>query len=578
VHALVQGIDTWVEEDAEEARIELGRALQVIEGPLMDGMNVVGDLFGSGRMFLPQVVKSARVMKKAVAHLVPHLEAEKAANALADGAEAKGKGRVLLATVKGDVHDIGKNIVGVVLQCNGYEVLDLGVMVPAERILDEARTKGVDVIGLSGLITPSLDQMVHVAKEMERQGFERPLLIGGATTSKAHTAVKIEQNYHGPTVHVLDASRAVGVVGTLLDDERRDAFVDSVRAEYRVVRERRGERRDKSELLPIAEARARGLRIDWDAEPPVAPAALGIHVLGAADGFTVRGLRAYIDWTPFFQTWELAGKYPTILSDPGVGKAASKLHADAEAMLDRIEAGRQLVPRALVGIFPAASVLDDIQVYTDESRTTVRAVLHGLRQQFAKGSSENLTLADFVAPASSGHPDWIGAFAVSVAGTEELAATLEAQHDDYGAILVKALADRLAEASAERAHELVRKSLWGYAPDESLDNEALIQESYRGIRPAPGYPACPDHTEKRTLFDLLDAKRRIGVRLTESCAMLPAASVAGWYFAHPRARYFGIGRIGRDQLEDYARRKGWTVAEAERWLSPNLGYDPEDLA
>jgi 5-methyltetrahydrofolate--homocysteine methyltransferase len=364
-------------------------------------------------------------------------------------------------------------------------------------------------------------------------------------------------------------------VGTLLDRERRDAFVTAVRVEYEDVRKRRSERRDKSELLGVAEARARGLRIDWDAEPPVAPVAPGIHVLGAAEGFSVRELRAYIDWTPFFQTWELAGKYPAILQDELVGEAARKLHADAVAMLDRIESGRQLVTRGLVGLFPAASVGDDVQVYTDESRTEVRAVLHGLRQQFAKGS-ENLALADFLAPASSGRPDWVGAFAVSVAGGEELAAQLEGQHDDYGAILVKALADRLAEASAERAHEIVRKSLWGYAPEETLDNEALIQESYRGIRPAPGYPACPDHTEKRTLFDLLDAKRRIGVHLTESCAMVPTASVSGWYFAHPRARYFGIGRVGRDQLEDYARRKGWTVAEAERWLAPNLGYDPED--
>ena len=387
--------------------------------------------------------------------------------------------------------------------------------------------------------------------------------------------MKIERNYHGATVHVLDASRAVGVVSSLLDEERRDAFVTSVRADYEDVRQRRGERREKSELLPVAEARARGIHVDWKAEPPVAPASPGIHVLGAAEGFSVRELRDYIDWTPFFQAWELAGKYPAILTDEVVGPAASKLHADAVAMLDRIESGRLLVPRGLVGLFPAASVGDDIQVFTDESRTGVRAVLHGLRQQFAKGSSENAALADFLAPASSGLADWIGAFAVTVAGGEELAHQLESQQDDYGAILVKALSDRLAEASAERAHEIVRKSLWGYAPDEALDNEALIQESYRGIRPAPGYPACPDHTEKRTLFELLDAKRRIGVRLTESCAMQPASSVSGWYFAHPRARYFGIGRVGRDQVEDYARRKGWTVAEAEQWLAPNLGYDPE---
>ncbi|MEQ1856873.1 MAG: methionine synthase [Longimicrobiales bacterium] len=566
VHALVHGIDQWVNEDTEGARLELPRSLDVIEGPLMDGMNVVGDLFGSGRMFLPQVVKSARVMKKAVAHLVPFLEAEKT--------DTKGKGRILLATVKGDVHDIGKNIVGVVLQCNGYEVIDLGVMVPAERILDAARTENVDIIGLSGLITPSLDQMVHVAKELERLGFERPLLIGGATTSKAHTAVKIEQNYHGPVVHVLDASRAVGVVGALLDDERRDPFMDGVRADYADVRQRRATRADKSDLLSIADARTRGLRIDWAAEPPVPPAEPGTHVLDVS----LRQLRAYIDWTPFFQAWELTGKYPAILDDAVVGEAARKLLHDAQAMLDRIEQGKLLVPRALVGLFPAASVGDDIQIYTDESRVGVHAVVHGLRQQFGKDARESLTLSDFIAPAGSGHTDWVGAFAVTIHGAEELATRLEAEHDDYGAILVKSLADRLAEACAERAHEIVRKSTWGYAAGESLPNEALIQESYRGIRPAPGYPACPDHTEKRTLFALLDAKRRIGVQLTESCAMLPAASVSGWYFAHPRARYFGLGRIGRDQIEDYARRKGWTVAEAERWLAPNLAYDPEERA
>ncbi|MBM4185134.1 MAG: methionine synthase [Gemmatimonadetes bacterium] len=575
VHALVQGIDQYVEEDAEAARRELPRSLDVIEGPLMDGMNVVGDLFGSGRMFLPQVVKSARVMKKAVAYLVPYLEAEKT--------DTKGKGRVLLATVKGDVHDIGKNIVGVVLQCNGYETIDLGVMVPAERILETARAENVDVIGLSGLITPSLDQMVHVAKELERLGFDRPLLIGGATTSKAHTAVKIEQNYKGATVHVLDASRAVGVVGALLDKERRDGFVQNVRAEYATVRQRRSERREKSELLSIDEARGRGLKVDWAAAPPVAPARPGVHVL---EGVGVRELRGYIDWTPFFQAWELAGKYPAILADAVVGTEAAKLFADAEALLDRIEAERLLTPRAVVGLFPAASVGDDIQVFADESGTSVRAVVHGLRQQFAKssatspdpGAAANLALSDFVAPASSGRPDWVGAFAVTVPGAEALATKFEAEHDDYRAILVKALADRLAEALAERAHEVVRKSLWGYAAAETLDNDALIDEKYRGIRPAPGYPACPDHTEKRTLFALLDAEARVGVRLTESCAMTPAASVSGWYFAHPQSRYFGLGRVGRDQVEDYARRKGWTVAEAERWLAPNLGYDPEEIA
>ncbi|MSR21107.1 MAG: methionine synthase [Gemmatimonadetes bacterium] len=567
VHALVQGIDTYVDEDTEEARVGFPRSLDVIEGPLMDGMNVVGDLFGRGRMFLPQVVKSARVMKKAVAHLVPYLEAEKT--------DSRGKGRVLLATVKGDVHDIGKNIVGVVLQCNGYEVIDLGVMVPADRIIETARTSNVDIIGLSGLITPSLDQMVHMAKELERLGFDRPLLIGGATTSKTHTAVKIEQHYHGATVHVLDASRAVGVVGMLLDRERGPAFVDGVRAEYEDVRKKRSERRDKSELLSVAEARARGLRVDWSAQPPARPTKPGIHVL---DRVGVRELRAYIDWTPFFQAWELAGKYPAILADAVVGVEAGKLFADAQTMLDRVEGERLLQPRAVVGLFPAASVGDDVRVYADESRTEVRAVVHGLRQQFAKEARESLALSDFVAPAGSGHPDWLGAFAVTVSGAEELATSFEAEHDDYRAILVKALADRLAEALAERAHEMVRREIWAYAPNEALDNDALIHESYHGIRPAPGYPACPDHTEKFTLFDLLDVERRIGVRLTESCAMYPTASVSGWYFAHPSARYFGIGRVGRDQIEDYGRRKGWSLAETERWLGPNLGYDPEGAA
>jgi 5-methyltetrahydrofolate--homocysteine methyltransferase len=572
VHALVHGIDQFVEVDAEAARIELGSALAVIEGPLMDGMNVVGDLFGSGRMFLPQVVKSARVMKKAVAHLVPYLAAEQAGSS--------GKGRVLLATVKGDVHDIGKNIVGVVLQCNGYEVVDLGVMVPAEKILETARRERVDVIGLSGLITPSLDQMVHVAKELERLGFDEPLLIGGATTSKAHTAVKIEQCYHGATVHVLDASRAVGVVGALLDPAKRDAFLAQVRAEYREVRERRAAKREKAELLPLEEARRRRARIDWDAEPPVRPARPGVHVFDVPIGELVR----YIDWTPFFQAWQLRGKYPEILSDPVVGPEAKRLLCDAEAVLARIERDRLLQLRAVVGIFPAASIGDDVEVFADESRGRVRAVVHGLRQQFAKavreeGHPENLCLSDFVAPTESGHPDWMGAFAVTAGhGAEELVRAHEAEHDDYRAILVKALADRLAEALAERMHEIVRRELWAYAPDEALDNEALIAEAYLGIRPAPGYPACPDHTEKRTLFDLLDVEARIGVRLTESCAMWPAASVAGWYFAHPRARYFGVGRLGRDQIVDYARRKGWSVAEAERWLAPNLGYEPDEGA
>jgi 5-methyltetrahydrofolate--homocysteine methyltransferase len=567
VHALVHGIDQFVEEDAEAARVELGRALPVIEGPLMDGMNVVGDLFGSGRMFLPQVVKSARVMKKAVAHIISYLEAEQAGSG--------GKGRILLATVKGDVHDIGKNIVGVVLQCNGYEVIDLGVMVPAERILQVARDERVDVIGLSGLITPSLDQMVHVAKELQRLGFHAPLLIGGATTSKAHTAVKIERCYEGATVHVPDASRAVGVVGTLLDPARRDAFVSDVRAQYRGVREERAGRREKSELLPLEEARRRAPAIDWDAEPPVAPLRPGIHVVEVA----ATDLRSFIDWTPFFQAWELPGKYPQILKDDVVGGEAKRLLADAQTMLDRVERERLLRPVAVVGLFPAASVGDDVEIFTDEARHGVRAVVHGLRQQFAKGDRENLCLSDFVAPAESGRADWLGAFAVTAGhGVDELVRFYESEHDDYRAILVKALADRLAEALAERMHQVVRKDLWGYASDESLDNDALIAEAYRGIRPAPGYPACPDHTEKRTLFELLGAHARIGVELTESCAMWPSASVSGWYFAHPRARYFGVGRIGRDQVVDYARRKGWSVAEAERWLAPSLGYDPDEGA
>jgi 5-methyltetrahydrofolate--homocysteine methyltransferase len=565
VHALVQGLDQFIEEDAEAMRLELPRALDVIEGPLMDGMNVVGDRFGSGRMFLPQVVKSARVMKKAVAHLVPHLEAEKT--------DVADKGRVLLATVKGDVHDIGKNIVGVVLQCNGYQIIDLGVMVPAERILEVAREQAVDVIGLSGLITPSLDQMVHVAKEMQRTGFEVPLLIGGATTSRIHTAVKIEQHYEGATVHVLDASRAVGVVGTLLDQGRRDAFIDGVRHEYREAREERAGRREKSELLPLAEARSRGLKLDVSRVPP-APASPGLHVF---DAVPVAELRPYIDWTPFFQAWELHGKYPGILDDDLVGPEARKLLADGQKMLDRIEAEGLLRPQAVVGLFPAASVGDDIAVYADDSREVVRTVVHGLRQQFAKGERENLCLSDFVAPAGSGAEDWLGAFAVTAGhGVDEVAGSMEAENDDYSAILIKSIADRLAEALAERTHALVRRELWGYASGEALDNDGLISESYQGIRPAPGYPACPDHTEKFTLFELLDVESHIGVRLTESCAMVPTASVSGWYLAHPSANYFGIGRLGRDQVEDYATRKGWTVEDAERWLAPNLGYDPEE--
>jgi len=562
VHALVQGVDAYVVQDVEEARRALPRALDVIEGPLMDGMNVVGDLFGSGRMFLPQVVKSARVMKKAVAQLVPFLEAEQT--------EREGKGRILLATVKGDVHDIGKNIVGVVLQCNGYEVIDLGVMVPAERILEAARAEKVDVVGLSGLITPSLDQMVHVAKEMERTGFDLPLLIGGATTSKAHTALRIEGCYHGPAVHVLDASRAVGVVGRLLDAKQREPFMAEVRADYEETRRRRARGKDRAELLSLEEARARAFRTDWAAYAPVAPTQPGIHVLGVS----VADLRCMIDWTPFFHTWELRGKHPDILDDPRVGRQARSLLADAEAMLDRFEREGAIEPRAVVGLFPANAVGDDVELYADDTRTHTAAVIRGLRQQFAKDGRENLCLSDFVAPKDADVADWVGAFAVTTGSVDPLVRAFEADRDDYAAILAKAIADRLAEALAEWTHRYVRRELWGYALAEELSNEDLIAEAYRGIRPAPGYPACPDHTEKRTLFSLLGVESRLGVGLTESCAMDPPSSVSGWYFAHPSARYFGVGRLGRDQVEDYARRKGIPLEEAERWLAPNLGYEP----
>ncbi|MDX1646885.1 MAG: methionine synthase [Longimicrobiales bacterium] len=571
-HALVHGIDQYVEEDAEQARQALPRSLDVIEGPLMDGMNVVGDRFGSGRMFLPQVVKSARVMKKAVAYLVPFLEAEQSGT--------EGKGTVLLATVKGDVHDIGKNIVGVVLECNGYRTVDLGVMVPAERILEVARDEKVDIVGLSGLITPSLDQMVHVAKEMERLGFQVPLLIGGATTSKTHTAVKIEGEYSGATVHVLDASRAVGVVSRLLDEGRREEFLEEIRSEYAEARARRAGR-TRAGLLPLAEARSRAL--DWDGTDyrPPTPIRPGIHVV---DDVGVQELRSYIDWTPFFRAWELTGSFPDILEDEVLGEEARKLFDDARAMLDRMAGAVE--PRGVLGLFPARAVGDDIHVLGDADQDGPRdrgsgedpepvAILHTLRQQFDKGDRTNLALADFIAPAHAGRADWVGAFAVTAGdGPDMMARAREKVHDDYGAILVKALADRLAEAFAELLHQRVRTGYWGYAPEERLDNDDLIAEAYRGIRPAPGYPACPDHTEKRTLFRLLDVEGTLGVTLTESCAMRPAASVSGWYFSHPDASYFGVGRLGRDQVEDYARRKGWSVEEAERWLAPNLGYDP----
>ncbi len=564
-HALVEGIADFIVEDTEEARKLVEHPIEVIEGPLMHGMNVVGDLFGAGKLFLPQVVKSARVMKKAVAHLVPYIEAAKAEG------DARSKGKVLLATVKGDVHDIGKNIVGVVLQCNNFEVIDLGVMVPCARILERAREEGVDLIGLSGLITPSLEEMSFVASEMAREGLTIPLLIGGATTSKVHTAVKIAPRYPHPVVHVLDASRAVGVAGSLLSDQLRGDFTAQVAAEYADVRAARAERRQAERKATLAEARANRAR-PAHAGPPPAPSFLGLRVL---DDYPLGELVGRIDWTPFFQTWELAGHYPAILDDPTVGAAARNLFADAQRMLDRIVRERLLRARAVLGFFRANQQGDDVVLWADEARTTPLATLHMLRQQMAKGSGQpNLCLADFVAPAEGGLADYVGAFAVTAGGgLDELVRGFEAAHDDYSSIMAKALADRLAEAFAERLHERVRREFWGYARDEALDNRGLIKEEYQGIRPAPGYPACPDHTEKRTLFDLLQAEANAGIHLTESFAMLPASSVSGWYFWHPDARYFGVGRIERDQVEDYARRKGMPVAEMERWLAPNLAYE-----
>ena len=566
-HALVEGIADHVEADVEEARHKFGRPIEVIEGPLMDGMNVVGDLFGAGKMFLPQVVKSARVMKKAVAYLVPFLEAEQAA---AGG--IKRAGTVVMATVKGDVHDIGKNIVGVVLRCNNYEVIDLGVMVPAQKILDTAREHQAQVIGLSGLITPSLDEMVHVAREMTRQEFTLPLLIGGATTSRAHTAVKIAPAYTGPAIHVLDASRSVAVVSALLGD-KRDALIRATGTEYEQIRASHGARDAERVILPLEEARRRHAPIDWAAYDPPAPRTPGITRF---DDYPLEELTRFIDWTPFFQTWELKGAYPAIFESPTVGAQAKELYADAQSLLDRIVRERLLTARGVIGLFPANARGDDIEVYTDGERRAVRAVLRGLRQQFEKGPGRpNYCLTDFVAPLETGKRDWVGAFAVTAGmGQDALVQRFEREHDDYSAILVKALADRLAEAFAERLHQRVRTEFWGYAADETLDNAALIAERYRGIRPAPGYPACPEHTEKGVLFDLLGA-RDAGLTLTESFAMLPTAAVAGWYFAHPDAQYFGLGKIGADQVADYAARKGWTVAEAERWLAPNLAYTPK---
>ncbi|MBZ6075206.1 methionine synthase [Microvirga puerhi] len=570
-HALVNGITEFIDQDTEEARQRAARPLHVIEGPLMAGMNVVGDLFGAGKMFLPQVVKSARVMKQAVAYLMPFMEAEKENG---EGTVRSAAGKILMATVKGDVHDIGKNIVGVVLACNNYEVIDLGVMVSAQKILDTARKEKVDIIGLSGLITPSLDEMVHVASEMEREGFEIPLLIGGATTSRVHTAVKIHPNYQkGQAVYVTDASRAVGVVSSLLSPEAKNDYIDTLQAEYRRVADAHKRSEADKQRLSLEKARANALKIDWASYQPPKPTFTGARVFRSYD---VGELVPYIDWTPFFQTWELKGRFPAILDDPEQGAAARQLYEDAQAMLKQLVEERWFNPKAVIGFWPANAVGDDIRLYTGESRQETLATFHGLRQQLSKRDGKpNLCLSDFIAPSESGKADYVGCFVVT-SGIEEvrIAERFERANDDYRSILVKALADRLAEAFAERMHQRVRKEFWAYAADETLTNEDLIREDYRGIRPAPGYPAQPDHTEKDTLFRLLGAERSIGVVLTESYAMWPGSSVSGLYLAHPDAYYFGVAKVERDQVEDYALRKGMSIQEVERWLSPILNYDP----
>ncbi|WP_422385997.1 methionine synthase [Izhakiella australiensis] len=563
-YSLVKGITEFIEQDTEAARQQASRPIEVIEGPLMAGMNVVGDLFGEGKMFLPQVVKSARVMKQAVAWLEPYIEASKE--------KGSSNGKIVLATVKGDVHDIGKNIVGVVLQCNNYEIIDLGVMVPGDKILQTAIDEKVDIIGLSGLITPSLDEMVNVAKEMERRGFSLPLLIGGATTSKAHTAVKIEQNYSGPTVYVQNASRTVGVVSALLSSTQKEDFVARTRKEYETVRVQHARKKPRTPPVTLQAARDNCLDFDWDSYTPPPAKSIGVSEVSA----NIDILRHYIDWTPFFMTWSLAGKYPRILEDEVVGEEALRLFHDANAMLDKLSAEKSLNPRGVVGIFPANRVGDDIEIYRDESRSDVIEVSHHLRQQTEKKGFANYCMADFIAPKSSGKADYLGAFAVT-GGLEEdaLAEAYDRQHDDYNKIMVKAVADRLAEAFAEYLHERVRRDIWGYAADENLSNEELIRENYQGIRPAPGYPACPEHTEKGAIWRLLDAEKHTGMQLTESYAMWPGASVSGWYFSHPESRYFAVAQLQRDQIEDYATRKKMTVSEVERWLAPNLGYDAD---
>ena len=569
-HALVKGITDFIEEDTEEARLQAERPLHVIEGPLMNGMNTVGDLFGEGKMFLPQVVKSARVMKKAVAYLMPYLEAEK-------GGGIQTNGKILMATVKGDVHDIGKNIVGVVLQCNNYEVIDLGVMVPAETILTEAKKHHVDIIGLSGLITPSLDEMVHMASEMERLELNIPLLIGGATTSRIHTAVKIDPKYSNAVVYVADASRAVGVAGELLSDERKAVYIQNIKDDYELMREQRIKRTVNRKTFTLQRARENAFKADWENYTPPKPAFLGIKVF---EDYSLEELTHYIDWTPFFHAWELAGKYPKILQDEIIGEEATSLFNDAQRMLKQIVDEKWLQARAVIGFFPANSVADDIELYSDDDRVEVKTVLHHLRQQMAKPSDRaNSCLSDFVAPRdidneASGIKDYVGAFAVTTGvGIDEHVARFEADHDDYSSIMLKALADRLAEAFAECMHGHVRKEFWGYAEDEKLSNEELIKETYQGIRPAPGYPACPDHTEKATLWSLLEPDKNAGMTITESFAMLPTAAVSGFYFSHPDAKYFGIGKIKKDQVEDYAKRKGDDINVVERWLAPVLDYD-----
>jgi len=570
-HALVKGIDTYIEVDAEEARVKLGRPLLVIEGPLMEGMSVVGDLFGAGKMFLPQVVKSARVMKKAVAHLTPYMEAEKEARAAA-GEVVKAQGKIVLATVKGDVHDIGKNIVGVVLACNNYEVIDMGVMVPCEKILERAKAEKADMIGLSGLITPSLDEMVHVAREMERQGFKLPLLIGGATTSRAHTAVKIAPHYSEPVVHILDASRAVPVTTSLLSDEGKSAFVERHRADYEALR--KAHSAPKLSVVSLETARERRTPIEWRAEDLPVPAFIGLRAL---DNFPLATLREFIDWSPFFHTWGLKGIYPRILEHAEHGAQARQVFSEGNALLDVIIEKKLITARGVYGFFPASAIGDDVELYTDDTREKVLERFHFLRQQSNKEGTEPCrSLADFIAPKEVGLHDHVGAFAVtSGIGLKELCDRFKAEHDDYNAIMAEALADRLAEAFAECLHKRVRDE-WGYGCGEGLSNADLIQEKYRGIRPAAGYPACPDHTEKGSLWRLLDVQANTGMLITESFAMWPGSSVSGLYFAHPESRYFSLGKIDRDQVADYSKRKGMSVAEVERWLGQNLNYDPAE--